>query len=113
MAYWICSGSAELDHVEHDEQVGSHGDVAAAVVQLFDDHGHGLMVDGLSTVLLGQAVHSPTVVDPRLGDLGGDAAVLIAGGDGLLGQVLLAPLADAALDLELLLGIAEIHFFLL
>ena len=71
------------------------------------------MVDGLSTVLLGQAVHSPTVVDPRLGDLGGDTAVLIAGGDGLLGQVLLAPLADAALDLELLLGIAEIHFFLL
>ena len=71
------------------------------------------MIDGLSAVLLGQAVHSPTVVNPSLGHLGCDAAVLVAGSDNLLGQVLLAPLADAALDLELLLGIAEIHFFLL
>ena len=100
---------AEFAHVEHDEQVGSHGDVAAGMVELFDDHGHRLMVDGLSTVFLGQAVHAPTRIDPRLRHFGSDAAVLVAGRDDLLRQVLLGPLADALLDAELFLGVCEIH----
>ena len=103
-------GVAELAHVEHDQQVGSHGDVAAAVVQLLDDHRHRLMIDRLSTVLLGQAIQTPALVNPGLSDLGGDTTVLVTGSDCLLGEVLLAPLTNAALDLKLFRGVAVIHF---